>query len=316
MKSTSSIRDVSSKPVTLRWASASAVLRVAPATVRALRSGNLPKEDPVGVAKVAAIQAAKQTGAILPFCHPIPLDAVKVTVTTGKDRVEIVSEVTAIWRTGVEMEALTAAAVGALTLFDMLKPVDAAMRISSVRLLGKTGGKSAPAGSRKGLRAAVVVVSDTVAARKGRDVSGRYMVDALRKMKVAVPAYRIVPDEAERITAVLRDLSDGKRIDIVVTTGGTGVGPRDVTAESVLALIGKRLHGVEEAFLRYGQERFPGAMLSRCVAGTRGKSLILSLPGSPAAVRDAVAALFPALFHVVPVLGGAKHPLKPRRRAR
>lgn len=307
MKSVSFTRDVSNKPVTLRHAAASARLMVLPATLRALRSGKLPKADPVGVAKVAAIQAAKQTSLLIPYCHQVPIDGVRVTVTTGRNWIDVETAITAIWKTGVEMEALGSAVAGALTLYDMLKPIDQKLRISSVKLLQKTGGKSTHAGTGRGLRAAVLVVSDTVSAKRGKDVSGSYLVGKLREMKTAVPVYRVLPDDRKTISAALCEMTDKRKLNLVMTTGGTGVSPRDVTTEAVLGLIGKRLHAVEEAFSRYSQERFPRAMLSRCVAGTRKKTLIVALPGSPGAVKDGVNALFPALFHAFPVIRGERH---------
>ncbi|TLY32740.1 MAG: cyclic pyranopterin monophosphate synthase MoaC, partial [Ignavibacteria bacterium] len=132
------MRDVSAKPNTLRTAKAAAILKVRPSTIEAINSGNLPKADPLGVARVAGIQAAKNTGLLIPYCHQVPLDHIHVSISLDNSRITITAEVKAIWKTGVEMEALVAASASALTLYDMLKIIDDEMEITSVRLLGKT----------------------------------------------------------------------------------------------------------------------------------------------------------------------------------
>ncbi|HTY58453.1 MAG TPA: cyclic pyranopterin monophosphate synthase MoaC, partial [Bacteroidota bacterium] len=136
------MRDVSRKPDTLRTASATATLKCLPATVAAIRTGNVPKADPLAVARVAGIQAAKNTSLMIPYCHQVPLDFAGVEITLGEGSIVIATSVSAVWKTGVEMEALVAASAAALTLYDMLKIIDASMEIIDVRLTGKKGGKS------------------------------------------------------------------------------------------------------------------------------------------------------------------------------
>ena len=136
------MRDVSAKPVTRRTATAQAVLRAGPETIRIIREGRLPKGDPLPVAKVAAIQAAKNTSQIIPYCHPLPVEHLGVEFEIGTETIRIITTVVAHYKTGVEMEALTAAAVAALSIYDMAKMIDPAMAIEQVMLLEKTGGKS------------------------------------------------------------------------------------------------------------------------------------------------------------------------------
>ena len=137
-----SMRDISEKQNTLRTATAKAVVRMNPQTLKLLNDGTLPKGDPRPVAKVAAIQAAKNTSQIIPYCHPLPVEFADCRFTLGSDTIEIITEVKSSYKTGVEMEALTAASVAALTIYDMLKPVDTALEIQNIQLLSKTGGKS------------------------------------------------------------------------------------------------------------------------------------------------------------------------------
>jgi cyclic pyranopterin phosphate synthase len=134
--------DVGAKSVTVRTAVAEAVVTMTPQVKEALFAGSLPKGDALAVVRVAAITGAKRTPELVPLCHPIGLDAVDVAVEEIESgaRIEVTTRVTA--RTGVEMEAMTAVAVGAVTLYDMIKGLDRGAEIASVRLLGKTGGKS------------------------------------------------------------------------------------------------------------------------------------------------------------------------------
>ena len=301
------MRDVSAKPNTLRTAKAAAILKVRPSTIEAINSGNLPKADPLGVARVAGIQAAKNTGLLIPYCHQVPLDHIHVSISLDNSRITITAEVKAIWKTGVEMEALVAASASALTLYDMLKIIDDEMEITSVRLLGKTGGVSAISETGEGLRAAVIVTSDSVSAGKKEDVSGKILVERLKALKMQVSRYKVVPDETTIIEKELKDLADGEKVDLIITTGGTGAGPRDVTPEATKSVISRRLEGVEETLRAFGQNRLTTAMLSRGLVGLRGKTLIINLPGSRGAVEDGMSALFPAVFHVFRMMRGEGH---------
>ena len=136
--------DVGDKQVTRREAVAEAVVRMSAPAYAALRSGQVPKGDALAAARLAGIQAAKRTSGLIPLCHPVPLDVVDVEVEFDDDeqRVVLRASASARWFTGVEMEALTAAAVAALTLYDMCKSADRAMVIEQVALIRKSGGRS------------------------------------------------------------------------------------------------------------------------------------------------------------------------------
>lgn len=136
--------DVAAKDVTKRVAVAAGRIVMQPATLTLIRAGTAKKGDVLGVARIAAIQAAKRTAELIPLCHPLPLTRIAVEFSLDTDADAVAIEVTAetLDRTGVEMEALTAVTVGLLTIYDMCKAVDRAMRIEDVRLLEKSGGKS------------------------------------------------------------------------------------------------------------------------------------------------------------------------------
>jgi cyclic pyranopterin phosphate synthase len=136
------IVDVGSKPVTARRAVARATLEAKPETIAAIAGGSLRKGDALAVARIAGIMAAKKTSELIPLCHPIALNAVEVEIAAEGSTITILATAETNDRTGVEMEAMTAAAVAALTLYDMAKGIDRAMRVTSVELMEKSGGKS------------------------------------------------------------------------------------------------------------------------------------------------------------------------------
>jgi cyclic pyranopterin phosphate synthase len=134
--------DVGAKEVTARRAVARAVVRMAPATAAAVAAGDAPKGDVLGTARIAGIQAAKRTGDLIPLCHPLPLDHVDVAAEVFDDRVEIEATASVTARTGVEMEAMTAAAIAALTIYDMVKGMDRSVTVERIELVEKSGGRS------------------------------------------------------------------------------------------------------------------------------------------------------------------------------
>lgn len=302
------MRDISNKTSTLRTAVAKATLKVSPQTIQSIREGKIPKGDPLPVAKVAAIQAAKNTSQIIPYCHPLPVDFVDCRFDLHADSIEITTEVKAIYKTGVEMEALTAASVAALTIYDMAKQVDEKMEIVGVMLVKKKGGKSdfSPKLDRP-LKAAVLVLSDSVSSGTKEDTSGKAIAERLKGKGVEVVEYKILPDDVETIQETLIRFADEMKLDLVFTTGGTGLGPRDTTPEAMAKVIEREIPGIVEASRVHGQERLPMAMLSRARAGLRGGTIIINLPGSKRGVEESLDAIFPGLFHAFFMVWGGGH---------
>lgn len=134
--------DVGDKPVTTRTAVASGFVRMSAATVRAIKQQHMPKGDPLEVARIAGIMAAKRTSELIPLCHPLPLNHVDVQLEITDDGITVTATARTDSKTGVEMEALTAASIAALTIYDMCKAIDKAMAITDIRLESKTGGRS------------------------------------------------------------------------------------------------------------------------------------------------------------------------------
>jgi molybdenum cofactor synthesis domain-containing protein len=190
----------------------------------------------------------------------------------------------------------------------MLKIIDETMEIGSVKLLEKKGGKSDfEKMDLQSLRAAVVVLSDKASRGEREDRSGRAIRERLEGFGFSAIEFRILPDEQELIRSELLRLCDDRRVDLIITTGGTGLSLRDVTPEATRAILDRTLPGVNERLRSYSQERNRFAMLSRATAGVRGKTVIVNLPGSLNAVNESMDMLFPWLFHSFRMMRGEGH---------
>ncbi|MGH2455571.1 MAG: bifunctional molybdenum cofactor biosynthesis protein MoaC/MoaB [Candidatus Limnocylindria bacterium] len=307
--------DVGDKPVTRRRAVAAASVRMRPEVLATLLDAGGPKGDALAVSRLAGIAGAKRTPDLIPLCHPLPLDRVAVELTPDRATgiVAIRAETAATARTGVEMEALTAASVAALTLYDMAKALQRDIVIERVELLEKEGGRSgslSEAHEQPGSaphEAVVVTCSNRSASGERQDESGPALVAALRQAGWDVASEPlVVPDDEEVIGASLRRLADaGHRL--ILTTGGTGLTPADVTPAATRRVIEREVPGLAELMRAAGLASTPMAALSRGVVGTRGASLIANLPGSPAGASQSLAALLPVLRHAVDQLAGGDH---------
>jgi len=150
----------------------------------------------------------------------------------------------------------------------------------------------------------VLTVSDKGSQGKREDKSGEAIKEIFSRIDSRVAEYAIVPDERDLIKKKLVEWSDSGKVDMIVTTGGTGLAPRDVTPEATLDIIDKIVPGFAEVMRAESLKKTPNAMLSRAVAGTRKRTLIINLPGSPKAVRECLEAIMPALPHAVETLRG------------
>ena len=150
----------------------------------------------------------------------------------------------------------------------------------------------------------VITVSDKGSRGEREDLSGRDVIRILADLPIRIDAYEIIPDEKEAIRDKIREYADSKHLDLVVTTGGTGVSPRDVTPDATLEILEKELPGMAEAMRRKSMENTPHAMISRAVAGIRGQCLIINLPGSPKGARENLEVILPALKHAIEKIKG------------
>jgi len=299
--------DITHKTNTLRIATAQAIVQVSkPETVEAIQNRTVPKGDVFEMAKAAGFLAVKKTPDLLPDCHPIPVEYTGVQYRIEDLTIVIELTVKTIYKTGVEVEAMHGASVVALTMYDMLKPIDKGVEIRNIRLLEKKGGKSDRKPAPEGLKTAVVVCSDSISNGIGEDKSGKKIIEKLKAFKLEVSDYSIIADEKSGIQTKLQSLQAGG-YDMVLITGGTGLSPRDVTPEAVSELLDREIPGIAETARQYGQERVPTSMLSRSAAGFIGEMLVITMPGSTGGVTEYIDALFPHVLHVFNVLEGKKH---------
>src|SRR5450759_4157922 len=284
------------------------------------RSGLRPPTSPVGPPFVAVMR---------PPCRCQSPDRPPVFATTRMS-VTVASRSTALtMSTSANAATLTAVSVAALALVDMVKAVDRDATVTDIRVVAKTGGRSGdwqrqggrmtatkggPTGDVGGrspdlpedARALVVTVSDRSHGGSRPDTSGPLLAGRLRECGFGVDDVIVVPDEVEEIQeALIEAVRMG--YDVVLTTGGTGFGPRDVTPAATRGLLDRKATGLAEAIRATTRDQVPTAILSRGVAGTIGETLVINLPGSTGGVADAMAVLAPVLGHTVAQLRGGDH---------
>lgn len=351
---TSHMVDVSAKQVTAREATAASHLRTREDVIDRILSGDLPKGEALGVARIAGISAAKRTHDLIPLCHPLPLTGVSVDFTrSAPGEITIHATVRTTSRTGVEMEALTAASLAALTLYDMIKAVDHLAVIGETMVLAKSGGKSgdwarggadpgadgdgeradgadapfeaadagadapgaAPATHAESrtearaevtepISARVIIASTRAADGTYEDRTGPILTAWLDERGYAVS--RVVVPDGPQVGAEIQ-AALAAETDLVVTSGGTGITPSDVTPEQSAPYILTPMPGISEAIRRAGEAATPLSNMSRGLAGMNGRTLIVNLPGSRGGVRDGIAVLSPLLDHLWDQRDGGGH---------
>ncbi len=297
--------DVSGKPCTLRSASASGFILMKQETIELLTRDGLPKGNVLTTAKLAGILAAKNTAHFIPLCHQLNLSWADIVFDVQSDRIAITATVKTKEATGVEMEALTAVSVAALTIYDMCKAADKSMEIGAIKLEKKTGGKShQPEGYRP--KTSILVLSDSVSSGLAIDRSGKLLREGFEAAGCPIGEVRIIADNQEEIVSVIDEWVSGG-VELIVTAGGTGLGPRDVTVDALLPKFSRKLPGIEQALFNWGQGKTRTAMLSRLAAGMVGSSMVICLPGSTGAASDALEVLVPAVFHAFAMMKGEGH---------
>lgn len=307
-KTTKSMVNITHKPTSLRKAIATAIVKTSrQKTIDAILNKQVPKGDVFEFSRAAGLLAIKKTSDVIPDCHPLPIEYASIKHNVDGLNIVVEVEVHTIYRTGVEVEAMHGASITVLTMYDMLKPIDKEIEISSIKLIKKKGGKSDFKDKLSfPLRCGVVVCSDSVASGSKQDSAGKAIIQKLQQHGLDASAYIIIPDEKDTIQAKAKQLSE-ENYNLVLFTGGTGLSPRDITPEAIEPLLTRSIPGVMEMARNYGQERTPYAMLSRGVAGFINNTLVLTLPGSTRGAEETMDALFPYLLHIFRVAEGMRH---------
>ena len=297
--------DVTNKVSTVRMAKAEGKISMLPGTIMAIQDDALPKGNVLTTAKIAGVQAAKKTAELIPMCHQLNLSFVDIEFDVQTESIVIKSIVKTKEATGVEMEALTAVSVTALTIYDMCKAVDKTMVISSINLVDKLGGKSDYATEYRP-QVGVITISDSVSSGKSEDKSGPLLISGFSDSGCSVEHKKVLPDGSDELMPTIQNwIEEG--VELIITTGGTGLGPRDLTIETLEEIFNSKLPGIEQALHAYGRGKVKTAMLSRLTAGVVKGAIVICLPGSPGAAKDALNVLIPTIFHSFHMMKGEKH---------
>jgi cyclic pyranopterin phosphate synthase len=297
--------DVGPKRPTRRCAIAVGKISMGQEAYARVKSGNLPKGNALSLAEISGISGAKAASSLIPMCHPLPLDQVSVYCVPDDNEkcVTVYCQAIAFAKTGVEMEALSGVNMALLTIWDLTKGIDPVLQISDVHLLLKTGGKSGvwihPKGlpdwlesqipSQKSLsnrKVCVLVMSDRASSGDYEDKSGKILAESLEQAGATIGSYQVIPDEFDEIGEAIKEICNKDQPDLLLASGGTGPGPRDVTPDVLGKICDKILDGLGD-YLRAESQYFTDtAWLSRMTAGMIGQTLIIALPGSPKAVQE------------------------------
>ena len=323
--------DVGKKEITFRRAVAQGRILLSAEAYQAILEKKNPKGDVLALAEVAGIQAAKKTADLIPLCHPLSLDQVRLhfEMNASDHSVTAFCEASATAKTGVEMEALCGVNGALLTIYDLSKAVNPVLTLSDIRLNIKEGGKSgrwthpefaekslgptqatlprSDMGKLKDVRVAVLTISDRCSLGEGNDLSGPAIVDFLKRDGAILKFHDVVPDEMGAIRSKVENYVREHHVDLVVTTGGTGMSPRDVTPDAISPLFTKKLPGIGEHLRATGSHQTLMSWISRSEAGMIEKTLVLLLPGSLKAVRDGLGALEYILPHALHIARGGDH---------
>jgi cyclic pyranopterin monophosphate synthase len=300
--------NITHKSNTLRQAIAKAIIVVSkPETIEAVQQRKVPKGDIFEFARAAGLLGIKKTSDVIPDCHPLPIEFAAITYEIIGLEIHITVEVHTIYKTGVEVEAMHGASVAALTIYDMLKPIDKAVFIATIKLESKKGGKTDFKDQQiNGLNAAVIVCSDSVSKGTKEDTAGLKIVEKLKGFNIEILSHITLPDDFDLIQENATIFSS-KDCNLLIFIGGTGLSPRDITPDAIKPLLTREIPGIMETARNYGQQRMPYAMLSRGICGFINKTLVITLPGSPKGAAETIDALFPYILHVFKIAEGMRH---------
>jgi cyclic pyranopterin phosphate synthase len=287
--------DISPGITALQEAHAEAVLQVgSPDTIQAILDNQVPNGNVFETARVAGLLAAKNTHLSLPHVYPVPIEFARIEFSFADLEIRVLVKIGSVSKSNLEMEAMHAASIVALTIYDMLKVIDSGLRIREIRLL-QNGIIHAGQADFKPFDVAVVVCSNAVFKGIKPDSAGQQIVTKLTLLGGKITSYDLIPDEVDQIREFARRLS--LQNQLVIFIGGTGLSNTDCTTEALLPLLDTRIRGVEEAMRSYGQKLTPYAMFSRSLAGKIGTCLVLALPGSTRGAKESMDAIFPGVLH-------------------
>lgn len=310
--------DITRKTPTFRQAITMGRIYVREVGFAAIRDEKLPKGDVLKLAEIAGVQGAKNCWQQIPMCHPLLLDhvAIYLELEAQTNSVAAYAIVSTTAKTGVEMEALAAVNAALLTLYDLTKPVEPALSIGDIRLLIKKGGKKGlwvhpdgipdklqdllPTESKRpleGITAAVVTMSDRASKGEYEDRSGKILDEKLSFYGALVKDYTVLPDDEKQLQTHILALVG--KVDLIITTGGTGLAPRDITPDAIAEIADYDVAGIGELLRSSAADHVPTTWISRSNAYVIKDTLIVCLPGSTGGVKDGIETLKYLLPHAI-----------------
>lgn len=317
--------DVGAKPISFRLAIARGKIFLGEKAYAMVKAKTLPKGDALLLAEIAGIQGAKNAFQALPLCHPLGLEKVEIRHEFDDENHAVISYCIASThaKTGIEMEVLAGVQNALLTIWDLSKMIEPNLRISDIELLLKLGGKSGvflnsnnttdwvldfvpkPKPVLKGRKIAIMTMSDRAFDGVYEDISGANLIEIITAHSGEICEYALIPDNAEAIKNRISEIVKNHNPDAIITTGGTGVAQRDFTPETIATLFDREIPGIGEILRSDGAKFTPLSWSSRSIGGIIGQTIVVTLPGSPKAVKEGMGALLPALLpHLIKTLRG------------
>jgi len=290
--------DVSNKGETLRRATSQAVLRINPEIIKQIKneSSEIALSES---AKIAATLAAKKTWELIPSSNLSQLDNVKVELSVRNEVIEIVVELQGVCKSDLEIESLTAVSIAALSVYDMLRSSEGSVMIESIRLLRKSDEilEISEKVARK-IKTAVLFINVSEHLLEKDKQAEKFTIDALTKKNADIVESKIISNTQNEIEYNIKQFCDEKNVDLLITFGGIGITSEDIVPEVTMKLIEKKIDGISEILRFYGQKKSPLVAFSRGVAGIRGSSLIINLPGNIREISESLDLLFPRILYV------------------
>ena len=318
--------DVSPKQASFRKAAAFGRIYLGQQAFNRVKNNSLPKGDSRLLAEIAGINGAKGAAQMIPLCHPLMLDHVQCTTHLEDDlkSIAVVCVVSAFAKTGVEMEALAGVNAALLAIYDLCKMIEPALGIGDVRLLVKKGGKKGlwkhpdplPSWLESldfdeknnllfaGINVATLTASTRAAKGDYADKSGQNLKKLCEALGATIQTQLICADEPALLEKALNSILQKYDPDLIITTGGTGLSPTDVTPEVLKTLCQKEIPGMGELLRASGAQHISTTWLSRSLAGVVGQTLVIALPGNPNAVTEGVEALKEIIPHAITLVRG------------
>ena len=320
--------DVGAKKTTHRLAIARGQILIGQEAFTHVKARTLPKGDVLLLAEIAGIQGAKMASQLIPLCHPMGLDHVEIRTELLEDKwgVTVYCCASTLAKTGVEMEALSGVNAALLTIWDLCKMIQPCLAIEGVELLAKAGGKGGvwinphgipewvsemvcPAQSRilQNIGFALITLSDRASLGVYSDESTPVAKTYLENLGAHLTEQHLIPDESELLISTLHSIIAQGKTQLIITTGGTGIGPRDCTPDAIAKIADKIIPGIGEQLRIYGSQFTRHSWSSRSIGAAIGTTLLITLPGSPKAVKEGLECLHLQIPHLIQTLGHQLH---------